>query len=429
MALSEKTTNLLKTLGPGIMFAGTCIGGSHLVQSTKAGAFYGFGLLSIVLIANLFKYPFFEFASRYTNATGDSILEGYNRVGRWTLVLYAIITVVSMFVINAAIGALTGGLANNLFHSITGISSPIWVWPMIIFTIVFGVLSYGRFGVLDKILKVIGVILVLTTVVAFFSVIFKMPPPKPYEGGTFSILSNSNGLMFAIALMGWMPIAVDMSSWHSLWTQERIKQTGYHPTLKETLTDFNLGYGITVFLAFFFLTIGAYVLYQNPQYTQDQISNMSGLSYAKTLVDMFSEAVGPWSYYIISVAAFSTMLGTSITLIDGYCRAIERTFALLRGKHTRETFHKKSYLTWVATLLVGSFLIILYLVSSLGQIVNAATIVSFIIAPFAAILNFKIMFNPEVPDTHKPNMFLKALAVAGIVFLSVFTVIYLVQIL
>ena len=61
--------NLLKALGPGILFASTAIGVSHLVQSTKAGAEFGFGLLWAILLANLFKYPFFEYGSRYANAT------------------------------------------------------------------------------------------------------------------------------------------------------------------------------------------------------------------------------------------------------------------------------------------------------------------------------------------------------------------------
>ena len=38
--------------GPGILFASTAIGVSHLVQSTRAGANYGFGLLIFIIIAN-----------------------------------------------------------------------------------------------------------------------------------------------------------------------------------------------------------------------------------------------------------------------------------------------------------------------------------------------------------------------------------------
>ena len=52
--------NFLKSIGPGLLFAGAAIGVSHLVQSTRAGADFGFGLLWALLIAALFKYPFFQ---------------------------------------------------------------------------------------------------------------------------------------------------------------------------------------------------------------------------------------------------------------------------------------------------------------------------------------------------------------------------------
>ena len=55
-------------------------------------------LLVLILIL---KYPFFEFAHRYTAATGESLLHGYRRLGGWALVLFMVIAVVSS-VINAA---------------------------------------------------------------------------------------------------------------------------------------------------------------------------------------------------------------------------------------------------------------------------------------------------------------------------------------
>ena len=56
----EKVSSILKKLGPGLLFAGAAIGVSHLVQSTKAGADFGLGLIWALIIANLFKYPFFQ---------------------------------------------------------------------------------------------------------------------------------------------------------------------------------------------------------------------------------------------------------------------------------------------------------------------------------------------------------------------------------
>ena len=48
--VNHKIHWLKKTLGPGILFASTAIGVSHLVQSTRAGAKYGFGLLILSLL-------------------------------------------------------------------------------------------------------------------------------------------------------------------------------------------------------------------------------------------------------------------------------------------------------------------------------------------------------------------------------------------
>ena len=56
--------NLLKAIGPGLLWAGAAIGVSHIVQSTRAGAGFGFALIWVIIFANLLKYPLFEFALR-----------------------------------------------------------------------------------------------------------------------------------------------------------------------------------------------------------------------------------------------------------------------------------------------------------------------------------------------------------------------------
>ena len=66
-------------LGPGLLFAGAAIGVSHLVQSTRAGADYGWGLLWALLLVNLFKYPFFQYGPRYALATNENLLQLYHQ--------------------------------------------------------------------------------------------------------------------------------------------------------------------------------------------------------------------------------------------------------------------------------------------------------------------------------------------------------------
>ena len=54
--------NIISKLGPGLLFAGAAIGVSHLVQSTRAGADFGWGLIWALILVNILKYPFFSMA-------------------------------------------------------------------------------------------------------------------------------------------------------------------------------------------------------------------------------------------------------------------------------------------------------------------------------------------------------------------------------
>ena len=106
--------NWQKVLGPGILFASTAIGVSHLVQSTQAGANFGFTLLWAVVIANVLKFPFFEFASRYANVKNESILHAYWDLNKFWLYAYLAITFISMFFVSGAVGIVTYGFMENL---------------------------------------------------------------------------------------------------------------------------------------------------------------------------------------------------------------------------------------------------------------------------------------------------------------------------
>ncbi|HNP17988.1 MAG TPA: divalent metal cation transporter [Fulvivirga sp.] len=407
--MSSNSSNFLKTLGPGIVFAGMCVGVSHLVQSTRAGADYGFVLLPAVLAAVIFKYPFFEFSSRYTSATGKSILNGYAESGKWILVIYALITVVTMFIVTAAVTFVTAGLMGNLF----GIDLTTDWLAAIIFSVCIAILAGGKYNALDGLLKFVSVVLLLSTIGAAIIASFT-GRTVPVEGFVPPAVMTSGGIVFLIALMGWMPTAVDMSTWTGLWAEERAKQTKYTPTLKETLLDFNIGYIITGILAVVFLSLGAIVMYGS-----GTVLSNSAAGFASQLVGLYTGTMGEWSYLIIAAAAFSTMFSTSITVLDGYGRAMDRVVALLWGTNV-----KWSYIIWVVLVAAGSFLVIAEFLNDLKSLVDLATTVSFIIAPFAAILNFVIIFSKAVPISHRPPDWLKWLAVVGILFLSTFTLIY-----
>ena len=137
---------------------------------------------------------------------------------------------------------------------------------------------------------------------------------------------------------------------------------------------------------------------------------------------MFTSAIGKWSYYLIAVAAFSTMFSTTITVVDGYGRAITRTAKLLQRKSGDES--RTSFVIWTVVISFGSFLIINQYLNDLTSLVDLATILSFVVAPLAGYLNYKVIYSKEVGPEYRPSRTMKWLAIAGLIFLSAFTVIY-----
>jgi Mn2+/Fe2+ NRAMP family transporter len=412
----------LKTLGPGILFASTAIGVSHLVQSTRAGADFGFALLWAIIAANVLKFPFFEYGSRYANATGESLIDGYSKLGRWMLWLYFLITLFSMFFVTAAIGAVTSGFLDNLF-SLSALFPNFKLFaPTLLFVVCLLILVVGRFKLLDGLIKIIGVTLVFTTLVAF-TLTLMHGPAKQADSFVVSEVFTAGGIAFVIALMGWMPTAVDLSAWNSLWTLERFKTSGYRPSLKETLIEFNLGYWISAALSICFVTLGAYLIFGTGTTMPE-----GSVAFSQRVISLYTETIGNWSYIIIAAAAFSIMFGTALGVFDGYARAMERTIELLffsKREATQMLNDRKVYLITLFIVATGAYAIIAWFGNQLKPLVDLATTISFLIAPVIAVVNFRLVSHKSFPAEARPGSFMSALSYVGILFLTGFSLLYL----
>ncbi len=414
----KRRTGWLAVLGPGILFASTAIGVSHLVQSTRAGAIAGFGLLWAVVAANVAKYPFFEFGSRYANATGLSLVEGYRLLGRPAAWAYFIITIGTCFFVMGAVGIVTAAFLDNLFgiSTATGFNATPAV-AVLVFTAATCILRWGAYGGLDALIKAIAGVLLVSTVVAFWSAtrhtaIADVPAApidfNPFEGA---------GLAFLIALMGWMPTAVDLSTWNSIWTLERIKQTGYHPALRSTLREFNAGYIASGLLAVLFLGLGALVLY-----TDGTALPEGTAAFAAGIVSLYTEAIGGWSQWIIGAAAFSAMLGTCIACLDGYSRALARSYKTIRSEVKQEL---QTLERWTLVgVSAGALALILTFPNDIRILVDVATTLSFIVAPAVAAANWYLVSQTHVPESARPPLWLHGLAGIGMLFLVGFMLLF-----
>ena len=398
--------NTLQKLGPGLLFAGAAIGVSHLVQSTRAGADFGLGLLWALLLVNFFKYPFFQFGPRYALATGESLLSGYAKLGKGVIVTYFILSLLTMFTIQTAVTIVTAGLAVELF----GISSNIVYWGVVITLLCATLLSFGRYRQLDRWMKVIIVVLSISTLIA---AILAFGQPKEIEW-TQVLPTSTTGFAFLMAFMGWMPAPLDISVWHSIWAVEKKKgENKFSP--KTALLDFNIGYIGTIILGIAFLSLGYLVMYNTGETFSDKASVFSN-----QLIDLYTSTLGKWAFIIIGVAALTTMFSTTITTLDASPIAMTNSMELL----LRKSF-PRGYFFWILVLTIGTLVIFFAFISEMGLLIKIATILSFITAPFYAIINLRLITSKHTPKEWQPNLKLRILSWFGIAFLIGFSIWYL----
>lgn len=403
--------SILQSFGPGLLFAGAAIGVSHLVQSTRAGADFGFGLLWALLLVHLFKYPFFQFGPRYTAATGETLLDGYRKMGKPVLAVYYILNFVTMFTIQAAVTIVTAGLASKLF----GFTNNLVTWSSILLAISILILIIGKYKLLDNLMKFIVIVLAISSIFAVLVAIFNS---KETFEITQILPTGTIEITFLIAFLGWMPAPVDVSIWHSIWSVEKNKISISRTTPKEAIFDFNVGYIGTLFMGVCFIALGALVMFKSGE----TFSN-KGYEFASQLIQLYTKNLGNFSYIFIAVAAFTTMFSTTITTLDASPRAMTISTKLLFDQKT--IFN---YWFWIVFLLIGTFIILKFFIGDMGFLVKLATILSFLTAPFYAILNYLLITGKHTPKEHHPTFFLKLLSLMGIFFLIAFSIWFLTSI-
>lgn len=402
-----------KTIGPGIIMAAAAIGVSHLVQSTRAGAEYGFALVWAVILANLFKYPFLEFGPRYALATGQDMIRGYAKLSRVALWVFILFTLLTMFAIHAAVTIVTGSLANTL----TGVELPVIAWSGIVLAVCILLLIQNRFSFFDSMIKALMVIFAISTIIAVIAAL-SVTGYQAEPGFIAPEIWTVSGVAFLIALMGWMPIPIDAAAWHSIWTVEKMNITGYKPKLSEVRFDFNLGYIGAAVIALFFLALGALIMYgSGEQYAS------SAAAFSNQFLTLYTLTLGDWSGIIIVICAFTTMFSTTLTVTDTYPRVLARIINVL--KPGTETSNTRIYRILLPLVSAGSFLFLVLLGDRFRLLIDLATTLSFLTAPVLAVINHKLIHHPDIPEEFRPKPWLSRLSIAGILFLTLFAFIYI----
>jgi Mn2+/Fe2+ NRAMP family transporter len=208
-----------------------------------------------------------------------------------------------------------------------------------------------------------------------------------------------------------MPAPLDVSIWQSLWALEKQKDKSNEYNTKQAIFDFNIGFIGTLFLGICFVSLGALIMFNSGE----TFSN-SALEFSEQLMSLYTKNLGPQFYIFIAAAAFTTMFSTTITTLDASPRAMTKTLDLLNNKP-----HKNRYWIWLTFLSLGTIAILMFFMSEMGMLIKIATILSFLTAPFFAIINYLLITGKHTPKEFHPSLWLKILSIIGILFLLGFS--------
>jgi Mn2+/Fe2+ NRAMP family transporter len=281
----------------------------------------------------------------------------------------------------------------------------------------------GQFPLLDRAVKGILVVLAVSTVAAALVAAARV------DASTLAFLPEVGpgaGMVpfaFILALVGWMPSAIDIAVWSSLWTLAKDQTIGSRTSVTTARLDFGIGYVGTGFLAFCFLLLGAGVMFG-----AGQSFSGAGTVFSTQLVDLYAATLGGWTRPIVLVAVLTTMLSTSVTVVDGFPRALERTWVNLRPGHTDDRgVPSAGRHYWIALVALAALTVAVMalFVGNLTTMVDLATIVSFLTAPILGYLNLRAVRSPQVAPEHRPSARMLALSWTGLVLLGGTAVVYL----
>ncbi len=197
-----RLTRRIGLIGPGVVYGLTVLGTGDIVSNSVAGASYRYDLIWALGMALVFRYVWVNTSAKYVLVTGESLLTGYGRVGRWVpwVVIAAFFPL--RHLTNLYLILMMGSSAHMLFPLPLAWSGEIWAC---LFTVLgFAMAFWGGYPAIESFCKVLVGVMGASLVVAAF---LSDPDPADILRGTFiPTLPQTQGLyssvLIVLALIG-----------------------------------------------------------------------------------------------------------------------------------------------------------------------------------------------------------------------------------
>jgi Mn2+/Fe2+ NRAMP family transporter len=321
-------------LGPGLILSASIVGSGELIATTTLGAEAGFALLWLVIISTLVKVALQVELARWTIATGQPALTGYNkvppRIGRigWVNVLWTLLALSKLL----QLGGIIGGTAAAFSILLPIVGEPLGFGSLLLWTCVLAAFSIGmlysnRYSLIERGAVALVVVFSVVTVLIALGL-----PLTPFGYGVSDL---GSGLMFlipagavgaAVAMFGITGVGADEITFYTYWCVEKGYARWVGPNdgseawvrrangwIRVMYKDAAVSWVIYTFGTLAFYLMGAAVL--NPQGLVPEGNGM-----ITTLSRIYTDTLGEWASVIFLVGAIAVLGSTMWASIPSWSR-------------------------------------------------------------------------------------------------------------
>ena len=329
--------SILRRIGPGLILASAIVGSGELIATTVLGAENGYTLLWLILVSCAIKVVVQNELGRYVIGTGETALEAFNRVPgprlrvSWVVWLWFLMVAMVMF----SVGGMMGAISEVLNTLLPSISINVWVWVVGIVTAIL--LIVGRYKLVERV--AMGLIVVFTLLTVGCAILlFKQPEyfswTEVLNGLSFHL--PEGGFVTAVTVFGITGVGASELVIYPYWCLEKgyARFTGRRDNTPAWLGRANgwikvMGVDVLNSMVIYtastvaFYLLGAGILHGLSVVPQ-------GADMVKTLSNMYTATLGPWSRDLFLAGAVAVLYSTVFASTAAHSRLLADFLAILR---------------------------------------------------------------------------------------------------
>ncbi len=326
----------LRRIGPGMILSASIVGSGELIATTTLGAQVGYVALWVILLSCLIKPAVQAAIGRFTVATGQTGLAGFNalpgpKLGvRWTVWMWAAMVMMTQF----QVGAMYAGVAQVLH--VLAPQVPMGVWIVMLVAITLALLLGGGYARVEKLATIkVGLFTMLTMLCALLLMrradYFSWTQLS--EGLAFKL--PGDGLATAVAVFGMTGVGATEIFMYPYWCIEKGYARFSGPNdASEGWRQRALGWIgvmhldiIATMLIYTVATVAFYLLGAGVLHGMGLVPAATDMM--PILSHMYTETLGPWALWIFYIGGIATLYGTVFAGVAAHSRVFSDMCRLL----------------------------------------------------------------------------------------------------